>query len=204
MIESLDTAVRNHAGQFICVEINKDQNTKTVPFRHAADPPVAQSMLPNVPGLSAFYSTFGSLTLFLDDESGESAFFIADPIQWERLRGDFELWLEGMGEDEIAESLPEGVTEYLVVGEIPRSGNYLLVSSTGTRAGLVFEFEHDGYEFIELGASLPEFVAKTLDLDAHRLTNIASHLRFILPNEKRQWWIRELQDNRGNIIRTDV
>ena len=32
----------------------------------------------------------------------------------------------------------------------------------------------------------------------------ASHLRFILPNEKRQWWIQELQDNRGNIIRTEV
>jgi hypothetical protein len=96
------------------------------------------------------------------------------------------------------------VTEYLVVGEIPRSGNYLLVSSTGTRAGLVFEFEHDGYEFIELGASLPEFVAKMLDLDARQLTNIASHLRFTLPNEKRQWWIQELQDNRGNIIRTEV
>jgi len=55
-----------------------------------------------------------------------------------------------------------------------------------------------------LGQSLPEFVARTLDLDTSRLTAIASHVRFITPEENRQWWINELNDNRGNVIRTEA
>lgn len=68
----------------------------------------------------------------------------------------------------------------------------------------MFQFDHDGYEFVELGASLPDFVRRTLDLDAERLTEIASHMRFVLAAEQRQWWIDSMKDNRGNVIRTEA
>ena len=92
----------------------------------------------------------------------------------------------------------------MVVGEVPHSGNYLLMPTTGPDAGKAYEFEHDGFEFIALGQSLPDLVARTLDLDTRRLSAMASHIRFIKPDENRQWWIEELRDNRGNVVRTQA
>lgn len=86
---------------------------------------------------------------------------------------------------------------------VPRSGNYLLVRSTGPAAGAVVKFDHDGLEFTDLGADLPGFVTRALDLDTARLTDIASHLCFVVGGDfDTQWWIEELRDNRGNTIRT--
>ena len=107
-------------------------------------------------------------------------------------------------EDEEEDYRPDWIKNCLVVGEIPRSGNYLLVPAAGPYTGRVFEFEHDGFEFVELGQSLPDFVKRNLDLDTSRLTAIASHMRFVTPDENRQWWINELKDNRGNAVRTEA
>jgi len=204
VLESLRSAVQSHIGEFACSEIHREENTKTVNFRHASSPPDPSSTVPDVQGLRDFYDTFAQLTLYLEEESGDAAFFIASPSQWSELDSDFRPWLEGIEEDEADDYLPNWIDDCLVVGEIPQSGNYLLVPTTGSDAGKLFEFEHDGFEFIELGRSLPDFVARTLDLDTSRLTAIASHVRFITPNENRQWWINELKDNRGNVVRTEA
>lgn len=203
-LESLRSAVQSHAGQFGCSEIHRHANTKTVQFRHAGSPPDPDADVPDVAGLRDFYGTFGDLTLYLEEKSGDAAFFIASPAQWPALEDEFRPWLEGIGEDEADEYLPAWINTCLVVGEVPHSGNYLLIPTTGPEAGKVYEFEHDGFEFIELGQSLPDFVARTLDLDTRRLTAMASHLRFINPDENRQWWIEELKDNRGNLVRTET
>lgn len=204
ILESLRSDVQSHIGQFTCSEIHCAENTKTVRFRHDGSPPDPGVDVPNVHGLRDFYDTFAQLTLYLEEESGDAAFLIASPSQWSELDSNFRPWLEGVGEDEADDYLPVWIKDCLVVGEVPRSGNYLLVPTAGADAGKVFEFEHDGFEFIELGQSLPDFVARTLDLDTSRLTAIASHVRFIAPGENRQWWIDELKDNRGNVIRTEA
>lgn len=204
VLELLRSAVQSHVGQFACGEIHREENTKTVSFRHNGSAPDPSIAVPDVQGLRDFYDTFAQLTLYLEEESGDAAFFIASPSQWSELDSDFRPWLESIEEDDAGEYLPEWIRTCLVVGEIPQSGNYLLVPTAGPDAGKVFEFEHDGFEFNELGQSLPDFVARTLDLDTSRLTAIASHVRFITPDESRQWWINELQDNRGNVIRTEA
>ena len=204
MLESLQAAVSAHTGTFRCVEINRRQNTKVVHFRHLGAPPQAALCVPDVPGLQPFYQTFESLTLYVDDATGEAAYHIASPAQWADLDDDFRPWLDDLDDDERAEYLPNWIDECLVVGEIPHSGNYLLVPTSGPDAGKVVEFEHDGVEFLELGASLPDFVLKSLDLDATRLTAMASHLRFMTEGDDAQWWIEVLQDNRGNVVRTEV
>ncbi len=203
-LESLRAEVQSHTGQFFCCEIHREENTKTVSFRHAGSPPDPNVEVPDVPGLRDFYDTFGELTLYLEEHSGDAAFFIASPSAWAELDSYFRPWLDGVEEDEGEDFLPDWIEACLVVGEVPHSGNYLLVPTSGADAGKVFEFEHDGFEFIELGSSLPDFVARTLDLDTERLTAIASHARFITPDENCQWWINELKDNRGNVIRTEV
>lgn len=202
VLESLRSQVASHSGEFACSEIHRPKNTSTVTFRHRAAPPDAQAEVPDVPGLRDFYDTWGALTLYLDEHSGDAAWFIAPPSQWAELDDDFRPWIEQLDEDEAAEFVPDWVASALVVGEVPHSGNYLLVATTGAEAGRVFEFEHDGYEFIDLGDSLPDFVARSLDLDAERLSGMASHLRFITEAQHRQWWIEEMRDNRGNVVRT--
>lgn len=204
MIEALHSAVIDHAGEFHCTEIHRKQNTKIVPFRHIASPPDAMLPVPDVQGLRAFYSTFGDLTMYLDEQTGEAAYHLASPSKWEELDGDFRPWVEDLDDGEADEYLPSWIDDCIVVGEIPRSGNYLLIPLTGPDAGKVFEFEHDGFEFIELGKSLPDFVALSLDLDGRRLSAMASHLRFIADGEVAQWWIEELRDNRGNVARTET
>lgn len=203
-LETLRSAVESHAGTFLCSEIQNEANTKTVDFHHVSLPADFDSAVPDVVGLRDFYDTFAQLTLYVDETSGEAAFLIASPSQWTELDEDFRPWLDGIDEDEAADFLPDWIDSCLVIGEVPRSGNYLLVPTEGPEAGKVFGFDHDGLEFDELGATLPDFIAKTLDLDTHRLTAIASHIRFIAPSENRQWWINELKDNRGNVVRTEA
>lgn len=204
MLESLRAAVQSHAGEFFCSEIHHEENTKTVEFRHIGLPPDLSVEVPNVPGLRDFYDSFAELTLYVDEKSGDAAFFIGGPSHWSELDGDFRPWLDGIDEEEAADYLPDWIDTCLVVGEVPHSGNYLLIPTVGPEAGQVFEFDHDGFEFTEMGSSLPDFVARTLDLDAPRLTAIAAHARFIEPGESRQWWINELRDNRGNVVRTEA
>lgn len=203
-LNSLRVAVNSHAGVFLCSEIHCEENSKTVEFRHISSPPEPNAELPSVVGLQDFYDTFAELTLYLDEKSGDAAFFIANPSRWPELDSEFRPWSEGIGDDEAANCLPDWIKSCLVIGEVPRSGNYLLVPSAGPDAGKVFEFEHDGFEFIQRGNSLADFVARTLDLDTSRLSAIASHIRFIAPGESRQWWINELKDNRGNVVRTEA
>ena len=203
-LEQLRSEVEAHSGQFRCSEIHREKNAKTVRFRHVGTPPGDNSSLPDVMGLRDFYSTYGQLTLYLDEQSGDAAYFLANPSQWQELDSEFRPWLECVDPDEADDCLPDWIGGCIVVGEIPRSGNYLLVPTAGPEAGKVIEFEHDGFEFIELGTSLPDFVARSLDLDTDRLTAIASHVRFIEAGDQRQWWIEEMTDNRGNVIRTEA
>lgn len=202
MDEQLRTAVLAHSGHFECVEIHAEENTKSVPFRHITLAPDSEVSLPNVRGLAAFYSTFNTLRMYFDEESGESAFYIGSPSQWDEFRDQFESWIEGMDDDEMEECVPSWAKDCLVVGEVPRSGNYLLVATSGPEAGSVFEFEHDGFEFIELADSLPNFVHKMLAPKSRDLTEIASHMRFIVGDCSRQWWIKEMRDNKGRRVKT--
>jgi hypothetical protein len=203
LLEALDHSVRSHHGQFHCHQIHKEGNKKVVNFRHVALPPDSAQRIPSVNGLPDFYSTFGQLTLYVDEVSGDAAYHLASPNQWAKLDGDFRPWLDGV-EQEGADLIPSWVSQCIVIGEVPRSGNYLLVPIEGPEVGHVYEFEHDGFEFLKLADSLPDFVMKTLDLDPARLTAIASHLRFITGDHREQWWITELRDNRGNVVRTEA
>lgn len=201
-LDALRAAVEAHAGAFHCSEIHREANTRSVEFRHVGLPPDTTVSVPAVVGLQAFYATFSQLALYVDERSGDTAFRVAHPAQWMELDGDFRPWVEHLDEDEAAECLPAWINDCAVIGEVPHSGNYLLVPLAGPDAGKVFQFEHDGFEFVELGENLPDFVMRSLDPDVQRLSDIASHLRFIVPGEDRQWWIEEMRDNRGNVVRT--
>jgi hypothetical protein len=204
MIEFLDAAVRGHTGEFRCRGICDEQLSKVVPFRHLVKPPNNSVDVPDVPGIIDFYRTFESVILYFDEESKDSAFFVAPPSAWEVLEDQFRRWLDGMGEVELSECTPDWIKSCIVAGSIPRSGNYLLVPISGNDSGKVFEFEHDGFEFFERADSLADFVLRSLEPTSQQLSCMASHLRFVSGEDTDQWWITEMRDNRGNVVLTEA
>ncbi|PJI97034.1 hypothetical protein CLU85_1796 [Acidovorax sp. 69] len=204
-LPDLYRAIAEHTGTFSCERIHRPQETKTVNFQHHIQPPVAMDApLPDVGQLPAFYATFGGVLLYRDANSGDAARYIAPPTEWAVLQEAFEGWNEHLSDEERADILPDWVDHCLVIGETPHSGNYILMATQGECAGHVFEFDHDGYEFIERAHDLVEYVQGLLQPDSPTLTDIASHMRFIDKHTGTQWWILEMTDNRGHHVRTST
>ncbi|MFB1490961.1 MULTISPECIES: hypothetical protein [unclassified Thiocapsa] len=200
----LETAVLEHGGEFLCERIHNENETKFVRFTHSVDPPGGHADLPAVGRLGDFYETFGSILFYHDDKSGDAGKYIAHPSQWEDLHGAFSAWIEDLAQEERDECVPAWVRTCLVIGETPQSGNYILVPIEGPEVGHVFEFDHDGFEFKDEAEDVVEYVKKLLKPDSSTLSKIASHMRFIEGDPMVQWWIRELRDNEGHIVRTNA
>lgn len=204
-MKQIEAAVRQHKGTFLCEEIHKERNTKTVEFRHVVTAPTGIDGVPDVGDLREFCSTFGSIVFYQDERSGDAGKYLAPPSEWPQLHEYFSGWLDGLDDDERSEVLPEWVETALVIGETPQSGNYILLATEGPETGRVFEFDHDGFEFVEEARSLAEYVERLLEPDVSTLTEIASHMRFVEGDDHMvQWWIRELRDNRGRVVRTEA
>ena len=75
--------------------------------------------------------------------------------------------------------------------------------TAGADAGKVFEFEHDGFEFIERAPSLLAFLEQALVPGPGELAGMASHMRFRSPDSDAQWWIREMRDSQGRVVSVD-
>ncbi len=198
---TLRERIAAHGGQFFCHQIHAEENQKAVTFAHEVLPP-QPATLPEVPGLKDFFDQFGGLRLFIhQDDTDEAAFRVAHPSEWAELEAYYRGWVDDEEDDEF---LPSSEGGYLVVGEEPATGNYLLVQQTGDGAGAVVLFDHDGFEFVELGDSLLDFAERALQPDAQALTAMASHMRFRTEGSDAQWWIVEMRDNSGHVVSTEV
>ncbi|MBX9833124.1 MAG: hypothetical protein K2X78_08785 [Burkholderiaceae bacterium] len=205
----LHRAVSEHTGEFTCERLRKPDETRVVTFKHLIQPPAprdeaAQAAIPDVGPLRAFYATFGALMLYHDAQSGEAARYIAPPAEWASLHDGFAGWTQDLSDEERANTLPPWVEHCVVVGEVPRTGNYIVLATDGERAGQVFEFDNDGFAFTPKGKDIVAYVEQLLTPDAAALTEIASHMRFTDRNYGTQWQILEMRDNRGKHVRTLV
>jgi hypothetical protein len=197
----LEAAVLQHSGEFLCEQIHKASNT----FKHLVGPASEEPDLPSVGRLQDFYDTFGSIVFYHDEDSGDAARHIAPPSEWVDLDERFSRWLDGLDNEELSELVPDWIDTRLVVGETPESGNCILMVREGPLAGQVFEFDHDGFEFSHRANNLIEYVEKILKPDSATLTDFASHMRFMdNATPMVQWWIKELRDNRGNVVATEI
>lgn len=206
-LENLQKAIESHTGTFHCVRLHDSALTKEVVFRHEFDAPIPLPKNLQVDKLADFFETFSRLVLYHDPISDDAAFVIVSPDQWASLDSEFRPWLECVDEndEEQADLLPSWIGDCLVFGEVPRSGNYLLMPLSGEKRGFVYEFEHDGFEFIEYASDIEQFVYRFLDPSPSALTEMASHMRFVEGDDYgTQWWIDEMRDNRGNVVRTHV
>lgn len=201
-LDILDKEIREHSGELLCEQINNEKNKKVVRFRHVVTPPVASSQLPAIGRLQDFYDTVGSVVFYYDEVSDDAGKRIASPTEWAELHELFNGWIEGLDSDERAEIVPSWVDSCVVIGETPQSGNYILMATEGAEAGQVFEFDHDGFEFVHEANDVIEYVAKLLNPNQRTLTSLASHMRFVVGDPMTQWWIQEFKDNRGHVVTT--
>ncbi len=204
-LAQLEHAVLAHGGEFQCVQIGAEGNTKRVPFRHAVTPAVEVADLPDVGKLREFYVTFGSILFYCDELSGDAARYLAPVHEWPELQEEFMDWIDLPDEGEVEDDFPPPwVRTCLVIGETPHSGNYILMPTQGPEAGQVWEFDHDGFEFRCEGKDLVDYVERMLAPNGSRLTDFASSMRFIASDDKAQWWVNELRDNRGLVVSTSA
>ena len=200
MIEVLAEKIRTHSGEFLCEAIGNEAATKLVKFSHTLDAPIGNAKVPEAGDIGDFYSLIGSLTLYFCPDSDEAAFYIGHPSEWETLEEGFADWVDMLDEDEQEEALPSWFGTHKVIGEVPSSGNYILAVTDGDESGAIYEFEHDGFEFIKLGNSISEFILKAIDPDPTSLSQIASHMRFISGSRDQQWWAKELHHDSGKVV----
>jgi len=202
-------AVATHTGEFDCVAIRSENNQKVVEFRHETTPATGGegATLPDVGRLREVYETFGAVIFYFDPISGDSARRLAPPSEWRELAASFGRWVDDLSEAEWLEFLPAGASgEVLVIGETPHSGNYVLMPTAGELGGHVFEFDHDGFECIDVADDLEQYLERMLKPDAARLTDFASHMRFMMDDEPggHQWWIKQMRDTDGRVVQTAV
>jgi len=69
----LENAVRTHAGEFLCLRIHDEDNTKIVHFSHVLTSPIDTIDIPAIGRLQDFYDTFGSIVFYYDEKSGDAA-----------------------------------------------------------------------------------------------------------------------------------
>ena len=166
---------------------------------HEVSPPLDEdslselaAQLGNVPELLEFYRHWGSVRLYCDTVfkppvGHASAFYIAPPEAWAELKDDFERWTDNLDDDERQDLLPAWIDSFVVVGEVPNSGNYFLVPLEGDDRGKVFEFEHDGFEFIERGSTFAGFVEQISTVNEALLAEILGHTRYADGQSSVQW-----------------
>jgi len=206
MFAALDTLLARRNQRFICID---NGWPAPGPARHVAhlrhevgrpldEPAVARlrSQVGDLPELVAFYGRYGSLRLYCDTVEHPvlghaSAYYLAPPEEWADLKSCFEPWLDGVSDDELSELLPEGMTNVIVIGEVPNSGNYFLVPVVGARAGCVIAFDHDGLEFVEQGANLADFVNAKSTVTEVLLEEILAHTRYYDGVSDVSWLCRE-------------
>lgn len=196
MNNELIQQLKNSTGVFLCQAINDEQKTKTEPFSHVVTPPKPSKNLPDIAEIRAFYDVVGSLRLYHCEIGNEAGFYIAKPDEWAELTEGFAEWVEiielDFDEDELEEEMPSWFGSQQVIGEIPNTGNYLLLVTDGDEKGSIYEFDHDGAEFYKRGVNIEDFIRQILNPTPGLLSSMASHMRFTDDPNGQQWWATAL------------
>lgn len=201
MLTELESLLERKNQRFVCRNSGGSERGSLeyiAPITHEVEPPLdeealqaLQTDLGDLPEAIAFYQRFGGLRLYCDTVGYASAFYLAPPESWNELDDHFSGWLDILDEDEQAELIPDWLSEYAVIGEVPDSGNYFLLALAGDERGKIFEFEHDGFEFIERGENLAAFIAAICKVDDALIQEIRTHTRYSDGKTSTQWLAEE-------------
>jgi hypothetical protein len=204
MFETLANLLTHPSPQLVCEThtfIRKSPEL-VVAVRHVALPALSSAELSelertvgDLPHVLEFYRTYGGLTLFQSarEEPGvgcAAAYWIAPPSDWRRIRSEVDDWFEMLDDDERPEILPEWVSNFVAIGQVPNSATFYLLPLEGADRGKVFEFSHDGFQFLELGVDFEDFVSWLARTDEEHLQRIGGDNRYYDGKSSKQWMPR--------------
>jgi hypothetical protein len=66
-----------------------------------------------------------------------------------------------------------------------------MMPTKGDESGKVFLFDHDGFEFVEMGADLGAFVEKITTVNDDLMQSIPGHTRYSDGESETQWLAKE-------------
>lgn len=189
--------------RFICSPAGgetEEHKLFTAHIVHEVTPPLTEVQLKQLEEhigyhnqLFELFKKYGSVRLYCDTLSDESAYYLATPNEWTGLYDDFHMWVESLKDDERKELLPKWLDSALVIGEAPSSGNFYLLPLKGNEKGKIFEFDHDGFEFVEVGKDLFSFIDKICTVTDDLINNILSHTRYSDGKTKIQWLVKKYE-----------
>lgn len=194
-IDMLNVLLARKNQHFICTAAGQESyDSFTARITHKTTEGLSKEYIENLEKrighqnqLFELLSHYSSVRLYCDTLSDDSAFYIAHPDEWSSLEEGFKIWIEDLSEEERDELLPQWFEEAIVIGEIPFSGNYYLYPVKGEFQGKIFEFEHDGFEFIEVGKGIFSFLDYICTVTDNLIQNIQSHTRYSDGKTDIQW-----------------
>lgn len=196
-LEKLEVLLSTEQQFFICINANTRDFPETqkteIPLLHETASGLTPEQLSsyldaNYPSeLFDFYSQYGSVRLFCDEQQTASGIYIAHPEEWGELRTELDAWLNELSAQEKTELLPLWLDKALVFAEIPNSSNFFIYVTQGPEAGQIFEFFHDGYEFNPIAKSLEDFISQISDVSEIWINRISSHTRYMDTPSNTQW-----------------
>lgn len=137
--------------------------------------------------LSEFLKNYSSIRLFCDTNSDASAFYIAHPDEWTALTEELNEWLDGLSEKEAKQLVPSWVPRAIVIGEVPNSGNYYLMPTDGADVHAIYEFVHDGFEFLKIHDSFSNFLDHITTITDDVIREIQVYMRLSDGETSIQW-----------------
>jgi hypothetical protein len=189
MFTALEALLARKNQRFLCVRQNESVTEFGATFitciEHEVRPPLPaeelqeiRSKIGDLPDFIAFYSRFGGLRLYCERVDGPYEYSacgvcITPPSYWPGVKQDFKRWIEDVSEEHGQDVLPDWLKDYVVIGEFPSTGTYIVVPLVGESRGAVFEFFHDGCTFKQRAAGIAEYLALIATPNSRFLSQIA-------------------------------
>ncbi len=203
MFEKLKELLKRKNQRFICKHNYSPEPSPeeyVVYIEHVIDKKLSESELNqlkvsygNFPEFIEFYKQYGGLHLYTQTDEDETAFHIAHPDEWSVLDYFFKSWFKDLSEQERKEIIPDWLSDYTVVAEVPKSSTYYLLVLDGAKKGQVYEFDHDGYEFYKRGNNFEEFVNGLCDVNKELINDLQYHVRYKDKVSTSQWIVEKYE-----------
>lgn len=150
----------------------------------------------------SFYQRYDGAQLFCDTMSEAVGLSIAPVREWEQLRTFLLDWFIDFSDEDFGyytemNISEEDIKQAVVFAEVPHSGNYFTVVTTGRHRGRIFYFCHDGMEYELYADNFDSFIRPILTDPANELLHLGCYTRYSDGKTDIQWIPRRFLTDNG-------
>lgn len=194
-VESFLSHVKAASPTFHCYECGDRSESLSLiaPLSHTMGPPADETAIqllqeylgPKADSFVDLYSEHDGFTLYRDRQGDAEGLRFFPVEQWERFTQEMKESFSDMGFE--PEEWPEAAVDSLAFGEIPHSGNFFTVKTSGSKRGQIFYADHDDFTEEAFAKSLSEFLARIVKDPAQFLYDVGCYTRYSDGSTSAQW-----------------